>query len=310
MQTNMIISRLAIGAASVGMALGCGKSDVATKTSEATTDGEAADGGAGDGLADSGTEPHSIKDLPHAVLPRTGSDASCETSRPPLSACDWALQSDAVVLGEIIALTFVDGPYVYTDSTMPSGAVESCNGLNEGGDRPLALTLEVHEWLTGSGASEVTIRLGKAHSDLWNPSPNYDSAAKSLIWVGDSMPEAPLAVGSVAIFSFSVHSGSGARSMLGVDPVAIGAEWTVEFPKRPCETGPVVPSATSYEDFVEMLSSCTPTELSQSWHASRQEQAPQWVNAGYCAVPDTASGCQIGSDCDSGVCNNGTCAEL
>ncbi len=300
---------LFLGATAIGLVLACSTSQSTSRTLESTSDGQATDSGIDDGSDDGGPGRRNVRDLPRAVLPGTGSDAGCETPRPPLSACDWALQSDAVVLGEITSLTFADGPYVYANSTLPSGRVESCNGLDQGGDPPVILTLSAHEFLSGSDAPELTIRIGKAHSDLWNPSPNADSASDGVVWVGDSMPEAPLAVGSVAIFSFTKHSDSGAVSMLGVHPVALGQDWTVEFPLGPCESGPVVPSGTSYEAFAEMLSNCTPSELSASVHAARQDQAPQWVDAGYCAVPDSATGCQIGSDCDSGVCNDGKCAE-
>ena len=136
-----------------------------------------ADGAAGTAYgSDSGvteTDPTGRSFNPSHFI--VGGDSSCEQIDAPPTTCGWLLSFDAVIVGNVSAVSAVRSPSATNLGTAPAiiyTAPEECPG--EIGPA-LDVTLTDVTWVRGSGPREVTVRFPHGISGSWNPPVLFDA---------------------------------------------------------------------------------------------------------------------------------------
>lgn len=258
-------------------------------------------------------------------LPVMVSEGDCSPLEAP-DPCTWALSTDAVVVGQLVAVRPLESPAVVTRMVgQPARAQRelrtSCEGVVNPG---LELELRVERTLHGKLSGTVKVRMGKAQAMLLNPLPQRGAGGQVAWQPMGTGAGSPLVAGQRLGLALHYVPEHGAWSIMGEPlfaPVAEGAGEVVRFQSATADCFEPPPAALEGRTLAEMaqvLASCTSAKASKApqrharvWNTWGQN--PEQSVAGVCISkpePLAPGACQASLDCGPGErCVSGGCRQ-
>lgn len=221
-------------------------------------------------------------DLPKVV---SGS-ANCDPVTEPFEVCDWALASDAIVLGEVIAMRMVYSPTRHTNGSIQSYE-EDCEGFIH---PAFEIQIQVTDTLYGEVPETLTVSLSEQISSQWSPFPRGDQDGQ-LIWGPGEVSERGIVPGDILGFALRHDTETGIwtpfefslfTTDLEFQDISGGGGGDFCYPTRP-----QIEENTTLEGLRQIIETCSgTTEMATTMrdimaNISFREQA-----AGICSVAD------------------------
>lgn len=217
-------------------------------------------------------------------------DQDCE-SQPRPSGCEWALSTDAVVVGTVENLEPITSPVIMAHSDYDNDELfDDCDGPVNAG---LAIELTVDEVLLGEALQEgktVTVKIGFSQVQWWNPSPVVEMGG-DLEWQSTSQDLGDELVEGMALgMGMRFHSDHDEWSLMG-EPLFQISEEGLQFQdyRLECEQAPDEWDGYSVDDLREAIGQCESTDASDE---RRERMMNMWADpphrsvAGVCIPVD------------------------
>lgn len=221
-------------------------------------------------------------------LPKVES-SSCESTETTRTTCEWAGSSDAIVVGDIVAVEAFDSPAWGPDLLNPGASPEACVIIQPG----LRLRVSVADWLKGETDEELTVYVGGQTLSAWSQTPQLDG--ETTVWSnvpnGNDPPFAVgMTVGLPIVFieglqKWTLYGGFAFTFTEGGVPVFDASQCA---PRGPTDLG----TSPTYSTFASAVGGCAnepPTTYGTNKLNRRHTdgESADLSTSAYCALPAT-----------------------
>lgn len=212
---------------------------------------------------------------------------SCDTAEP-ITTCEWADASDAIVVGTVVEVEAFASPQWGPDLLKAGSSPEACVLVQAG----LKVRVSVVDWLRGETPTDLTVIVGGQTTQSWNHPPRIgtDGAEWDFLKAGETPP---FTVGMTVGLPLAHLAANDTWSLFGGQAFAFTAEGNPVFNNDGCGGGGPsdVSDGAVYATVRASVASCSvdnPTDYGKNVLARRHSDGaarPDLSYAAYCALP-------------------------